>query len=231
MKSNLLLLHGALGSKAQFDPLIPLLKVHYQVHTLDFSGHGNTKLGRYFTIQQFAQDVIEYMDGNSLESTAVFGYSMGGYVGLYLMTQSPNRIKQLVTLGTKLDWNPQGAAREVGMLNADKILEKVPAFAEQLKRYHPAHDWRDLLARTAELMLGLGDHPVVESSALAQTTASVVMGWGSKDQMVTQQETRSFVEALPHARFELLEGIPHPIEMIPPGVLTEFIHQALPTTN
>lgn len=230
MKPDLLLLHGALGSKAQFKALNPLLESHFQLHSFDFSGHGDAPLGPTFTIAQFAEDVLSYMNDQQLEKAMIFGYSMGGYVGLYLMAHHPQRIEKLVTLGTKLDWNPEGAAQEVRMLNADKILEKVPAFAEQLKRYHPAHDWREVLARTADLMLGLGQEPAVEAATLAHCTTMVVMGLGSKDHMVTEAETLSFVNQLPNVRFERLEHVPHPIEMVDGAHLAGFIQQSLQST-
>ena len=40
MTQKLLLLHGALGSKEQFTALNEQLSSEFEVHTLDFEGHG-----------------------------------------------------------------------------------------------------------------------------------------------------------------------------------------------
>lgn len=43
-KPDLMLLHGALGSRAQFSSLEPVLGETFRVHTLDFEGHGDSPL-------------------------------------------------------------------------------------------------------------------------------------------------------------------------------------------
>lgn len=67
MKPNLLLLHGALGASDQFAPLLPLLEEHYQVHCLDFEGHGRAALrSRPFRIEHFAENAIDYLEQQAL---------------------------------------------------------------------------------------------------------------------------------------------------------------------
>ena len=41
-RPNLILLHGVLGASTQFKSLVPLLREKYDVHTLDFEGHGSS---------------------------------------------------------------------------------------------------------------------------------------------------------------------------------------------
>ena len=53
MKRDILFLHGAIGSKEQFDPIIPLF-TDFNCYTLNFSGHGGLSLPEEtFTIQLF----------------------------------------------------------------------------------------------------------------------------------------------------------------------------------
>ncbi len=104
--SHLLLLHGALGASDQFAPLLPLLARHFTVHTLDFEGHGPAPLrNRPFRIQHFAENVIDYLDAHRLNAIDLFGYSLGGYVALYLARTQPDRVSGVFTLGTKLQWS------------------------------------------------------------------------------------------------------------------------------
>src|SRR5687767_6066719 len=106
---KLLLLHGAIGSKEQLQPLAGLLKNEYEIHTLNFSGHGGTPLPEQFSIELFARDVVDYLDAKKLENINIFGYSMGGYVGLYLARYFPMRIGKVFTFATKFDWTPASA--------------------------------------------------------------------------------------------------------------------------
>ncbi|HEV8538157.1 MAG TPA: alpha/beta fold hydrolase [Bacteroidota bacterium] len=100
-KHDLLLLHGALGASAQFEPLLPHLSPYYTLHTFDFEGHGRTpSRNRSFRIEHFAENILEYLDEHALPQSHIFGYSMGGYAALYLALIRPGRVKHIATLGT-----------------------------------------------------------------------------------------------------------------------------------
>jgi pimeloyl-ACP methyl ester carboxylesterase len=51
------------------------------------------------------------MQQNQLENAAIFGYSMGGYAGMYLAKYFPERVSKLLTLATKFYWDEKIAAR------------------------------------------------------------------------------------------------------------------------
>ncbi len=214
-KSHLLLLHGALGSQEQFDPWVAELQDHFQVHRLDFQGHGSKPFPNGpFRIESFAEDLKEYIQSHQLGPADIFGYSMGGYVALYLALQQPELIKRIFTFATKLDWQPETSAKEVKMLNPDTILSKVPHFAKMLEERHHGNDWRGHLERTAEMMLDLGDSPRLDNSAFQSIAHPVLMGLGDRDKMVGLDETYQTYRQLPHSQFLVLPGTPHPIEKI-----------------
>ena len=77
---KLLLLHGAIGAKDQLQPLAQALKNDYEVHALNFSGHGGEQMPNSFSIELFANDVLTYLDKTNIQKINIFGYSMGGYV-------------------------------------------------------------------------------------------------------------------------------------------------------
>ncbi|MBC8145370.1 MAG: alpha/beta fold hydrolase, partial [bacterium] len=154
--SNLLLLHAALGARTQFNELEEEIRGAFDLHSLDFEGHGaSPPVERPFRIESFAENVIAYLDERSIESIDVFGYSMGGYVALYLATIAPARIGRIMTFGTKLRWDPATSAREVRMLDPVKIREKVPHFAAALEARHSGAGWVSVLEKTADMMLAL----------------------------------------------------------------------------
>lgn len=217
---HLLLLHGAIGAKDQLEPLATRLKDSYNVHTLNFAGHGGTTWGkRPFGMAGFAEDVLDYIENNSLEKVSIFGYSMGGYVGMYLAKHRPEKIEAVATLATKFHWDEETAAREVKMLDADKMEQKIPAFAEALKHRHAPNDWKELLAKTADMMLGLGsDNPLKPDDYTTITTPTLVL-LGDRDKMVTLTETLDVFKALPNAKMGVLPNTPHPIEQVNQEVL------------
>ena len=131
---QIILLHGAIGAKNQLELLaIELKQQGYHVFALSFSGHGQTPFQTNFGIEQFALELEEFIKTNNLQQSSVFGYSMGGYVALYLAYQQPTLLGNIITLGTKFEWSSEIAQKEIKMLDAKTIIEKVPKFAEALQ--------------------------------------------------------------------------------------------------
>lgn len=226
MKSKLLLLHGALGSSKQFEPLKIQLKDTYELYDLNFEGHGGRSSENEFSIQLFTENVISFLSAKTLSKVNIFGYSMGGYVALNLAHQRPELVDKIITLGTKFDWTEESAAKETRMLNPEKIEEKVPKFAEMLKQQHAPLDWKDLMRKTAQMMLSMGAGAKLHPEQLERIQQNVIIGLGSEDKMVSQEESEKAADLLPNSNFVRLEGIPHPIDRIDPSILAAYIQQA-----
>ena len=221
--SPLLLLHGALGSAALFDPLQASLAASFTTHTLSFSGHGGQPFAPAgFGIAQFAQETLDYLDAQGLEKVDVLGYSMGGYVALYLALNHPDRVGKIYTLATKFAWSPEAAAAEAKMLNPEAIEAKVPKFAHALEARH-GESWKPLLQATAQMMQDLGANPLLTSEQLAKISHTCRITVGDQDQMVTQEETQKAAEALPNGSFALMENTPHPLEKVDTEQLARLV--------
>lgn len=210
---TILILHGALGSAAQLQPLTHLFADAYQVHTLDFSGHGSAPMpDAPFSIRLFADDVLAYMSAHGLEKVTIFGYSMGGYVGMYLARHYPEKVARLVTLATKYHWDPATAAKEVKMLDPEVTLAKVPAFAEVLQKRHS--DWKTVMHKTAAMMLDLGNDNTLKPADYAAVQAPCLLLLGDHDKMITLNETVEAYKRLPDARLGVLPDTTHPVEKL-----------------
>lgn len=223
-KQDLLLLHGALGSKSQFQSLIPLLEEHFEIYTLDFSGHGEMAVGNDFGIITFANEVLYELAKWHIDKINIFGYSMGGYVATYLALHS-DRVLKAFTLGTKFLWTPEYAGDETRKLDADKILLKVPAFAEELKIRHQKHDWKHLLDRTSTMMRELGDNNLMTLEALKEVKSEICIGLGDMDNTVGIDETAAVYHAIPASKLSVMPNTQHPFEKVNPALLAENIRQ------
>ncbi len=216
---EILLLHGALGSKDQFTNLEPLIKDKFNIYTLNFSGHGRrTSHQHAFTIQNFAHEVLDWMNGHYIESINIFGYSMGGYVALWLARFYPDRVQKIFTLGTKLKWNDEEVEKEIKLLNPEKVTEKVPAYAQSLAERHGEHEWKSVMSRTALLMKDLA-HTHLTDQDFIKIQRPVLLGWGSEDNMVTKTETEYTHRLIKNSEFKTYDNVPHPIENVPADLL------------
>ncbi len=221
----LLLLHGALGSSAQFKQLTPLLETGFDLHTPDLSGHGGKPFADAgFNMQAFADEIWRWINEQGLEQPNIFGYSMGGYIALLLAAQHPGRIGKIATLSTKFNWTPEGAAKEAAMLNPTKMEEKVPAFAKALEQQHGT-EWKTLVTQTATMMTALGDKPLLDAELIAQIQNEVLVAVGDGDQMVTLEETIAAYRQLKNGRLLVLPKTPHPLEKMDQQKIATVITQ------
>lgn len=184
------------------------------VFSMNFSGHSQRPFEYEFGIAQFTNDVLHFLDKHHQQRVAIFGYSMGGYVALWFAHRHPDRVDRIVTLGTKFDWDPVSAQRECRKLNAEKIEEKVPAFARILQTRHSPELWKKLLSETADMMLSLGDHPLLTDKILTTLNNPVTIALGDEDDMADRAYSEHVAATLPHGQFILFENTPHPIEKV-----------------
>lgn len=210
---DLILLHGALGSSSQFSALAQALGGNYKLSAPDFAGHGGTPLpdGK-FSIAMFAEQIVRWMETNRIEKADFLGYSMGGYVALYIARYFPGRVRKIFTLSTKFGWTTEIAEREVKNLDPDKLEQKQPDFAKGLKERHTEANWRTLLRKTGELLFDIGSDSPLKESDYHAITHPVTVCVGDRDKMVSFDETATVYRQLPNAALLVLPGTGHPLE-------------------
>lgn len=216
---DIILLHGAIGSKKQLIPLSEKLKEAYTVHLIDFSGHGGNPLPDKFTIDLFVSDLKKYLEEQNITEVYIFAYSMGGFVALKFMESHPDFPVKLITLGTKWSWSPEIAAKEIKMIQPAVISEKLPAFAVYQSKIHAPQNWEEVMLKTQDLMIDLGSNNTFNHQSLAKLKQSILMLRGELDQMVTKEETLEMVSNLANADYLEIKNTPHPIEKVDCEVL------------
>lgn len=222
---SIILLHGAIGAADQLAPLeLELTKAGFKTYVLNFSGHGQIPFQEQFGISQFAGELNTFIEENKLEKPDVFGYSMGGYVALYLASQQPELLGNIITLGTKLAWSPDIAQREIKMLDAKTIQEKVPKFAEALQKRH-GENWQLLLQKTASMMIDLGEDNLLNKNTYSKIKNKVMLGLAENDTMVGVEETDNAASKIVGSVRYNLANTKHPIESVNVVLLADLITQ------
>ena len=224
-RNTILLLHGALGAKSQLTPLQTLLSETLDCYVMNFEGHGDRPSDHEYSISRFSKNISDYILEMNLNKPHIFGYSMAGYAALNLAQRHSDAIGKIITLGTKFNWTPEGAQKEVKMLDPEKILEKVPAFAAHLEHVHSANLWKNVLQKTSDMMIRLGDSPLLNKEILEQINNDVLIMLGELDHMVTEAESIHAAVALPNGTFRKLEGTKHPIEKVNIELLASRIQE------
>jgi pimeloyl-ACP methyl ester carboxylesterase len=230
-----LVVHGALGSAAQLGPVADLLQATAladSVVCVELPGHGRTPLGgapfAMATFTDALRDAAATAAPPSADGPVVFGYSMGGYAALLLEATAPGIFGGIITLGTMLEWTPAIAAGATRRLDPAVIRAKVPAFAEQLEARHAAVGGADLmLARTAALLVALGDAPPLSLERLATIGCPVSLLVGERDDSVDIVATEALASGMRQATTSRLAGVPHPIERVPLDIIVAEVRALL----
>lgn len=211
-KKSILILHGALGCAKQFEEITASLKKDFTVHCFDLAHHGSRSDGKQFTMQDLVDDTISMIYDKGLTHSNIFGYSMGGYIGLQLAIQNPSIVNKVFTLGTKLKWTPEIAEKENKMLNPEIMKEKVPQYATMLKQMH-GENWGQLVLHTGEMMRNLAITGFT-SDDVKSIKHSVRLSIADKDHMVTLEETTEIFRQLEKGSLLVLPESKHPIEKV-----------------
>lgn len=216
----IILLHGYTDSWLSYSTVLPLLDRKYRVYILDQRGHGDSdRPASGYALQQFADDVIAFMDVMGINQATIVGHSMGSFVGQHVAVAAPDRVKRLVLSGSATTIRNAVVSdlqREVNALK-DPIPEKFvrdfqvgmafqplgDEFTKAVIRESlniPARVWREVMAEM------LSPKAQVE---LAKIKVPTLILWGDKETVFPRSEQDLLLAALPNARLKVYEDTGH----------------------
>ncbi len=189
----LILLHGNGEDNSYFVHQTDYFSKAYRIIALDTRGHGQSPRGeKPFTIQQFAEDLHDFMKEKGIDKAILLGFSDGGNIALTFALKYPERVEKLILNGANLF--PSGV----------KPLYQWPI--EIGYRIAKTFAKKDEKAKKNTEMLGLMvNEPHIGPSELSQLTMPVLVIAGTKD-MIKESHTRLIYNNLPNAKLEIIKG-------------------------
>ncbi len=189
----LILLHGNGENCGYFAGQMDAFAEQYHVYAIDTRGHGKTDRGNSpFTIRQFADDLLGFMDEQGIDKAHILGFSDGGNIAMVFAIRYPERVNRLILNGANL--NASGVKRmtqipiEIGYKIALKSADK----SEQAKR-------------NAEMLGLMVNDPNVEPDELSKITAPTLVIAGTRD-MIKEAHTRLIAEKIPDSKLVFIKG-------------------------
>lgn len=189
----LILLHGNGENCGYFKGQIDEFSKWYHVYALDTRGHGRTPRGsKPFTIRQFAEDLLGFMNEHEIGRAHLLGFSDGGNIAMIFALRHPERVNRLILNGANL--NAEGVKRttqipiEIGYRIAKRFAGKSES------------------AKTNAEMLGLMvNDPNVAPEELAGIQAKTLVIAGTDD-MIRSGHTRLIADSIPGAELVFIKG-------------------------
>lgn len=93
--------HGASWNHQQWEEQVDYFAEFYQTIVWDVRGHGYSTLSEgKVDSEDFSRDLIGLLDHLGLESAILCGLSMGGHISLQTAIRYPERVEELILIGT-----------------------------------------------------------------------------------------------------------------------------------
>lgn len=202
----LILLHGGLGSIADFSAIIPELSKHFKVIAIDSPGHGRSEKIDSLSYQIMANYIAKMIHILKLEDINILGYSDGAIIGILVSHLVPVKIKKLVFGAGAL--NP-GASRPEGleMLKNFSVEMLPPIWEESYKRKSPNPEyWEKFIMDSKEMWL---EEVWITPSILPEIQTDVLVLFGDRDQFIPLDHAFHIYDLIPNSELCILPNTPH----------------------
>ena len=189
----LILLHGNGEDCSYFEHQIEPFAQHFRVIAIDTRGHGQTPRGDApFTIRQFAEDLLAFMNQRGIAKAHILGFSDGGNIAMVFALAHPERVEKLILNGANLD--------------ASGVKRKIQIPIEIGYRIARLFAKKSLKARLNAEMLGLiVNDPNVKPDELSQIQSPTLVIAGNND-MIKDEHTRLIARSIPNAELSIIPG-------------------------
>lgn len=189
----LILLHGNGENCGYFVHQMEPFAQHFRVIALDTRGHGRTPRGvAPFSIWQFAEDLLGFLDEHRIEKAHILGFSDGGNIALVFALRHPERIGKLILDGANLD--PSGVKRFI-QIPIEIGYRVARCFAGRSLRAH----------KNAEMLGLMVSAPNIKPEELSRIQLPTLVIAGDRD-VIKDSHTRLIAASIPGAELSILPG-------------------------
>ncbi len=141
-----ILLHGWLGSWGLWQETMSVLGRSHRTYAMDFWGFGESgKKRETYHVQDFVSLVGQFMDQLGIERAPLVGHSMGGTVSLAVAIRHPERVSQVVVVGSPIVGSSLAPLLKLAgyRLNAFLLFNMMGPFRYFMKNYYSRQICRD----------------------------------------------------------------------------------------
>lgn len=189
----LILLHGNGENVDYFAGQIDVFARDYHVYALDTRGHGKTPRGDApFSIRQFADDLLGFMDAHGIDKAHILGFSDGGNIAMIFAMKYPERVDKLILDGANLDAGGVKRSIQIPIEIGWRMAKLFARKSEEAKR-------------NAEMLGLMVNDPNVRPEELSAIRAETLVIAGNKD-MIKDEHTRLIARSIKDSRLVILKG-------------------------
>ncbi len=193
MGNPLILLHGNGEDSSIFEKFIAKFEHKYHIYAIDTRGHGKSPMGEEsFSIYQFAEDLLGFMDFHKIEKADILGFSDGGNIAMVFASKYPGRVDRLILNGANS--KPSGMKTGIHLIMwITYIFSSIFAGISQKSK------------RTKELFSLMLFEPKLTENELKAISAKTLVLVGTND-LIKEKESRYITKTIPNAKLCFVLG-------------------------
>jgi len=239
----LIILHGVFGSADNWQTVGKILAEQFKVYLVDLRNHGNSPHSDEFNYQLMAEDIIELMNDENIESGYLLGHSMGGKVAMNVAMSNAERIEKLIVVDIAPRAYPPHHQQIFEGFESVK-LESLKSRGEAdnqmsavianigirqfiLKNLARTSDgtfrWKLNLEAIKKATNSIGDSTPEELTFVGKT---LFIG-GSKSDYIQKTDHIKIKKLFPNSEIEIIEGAGHWVHAEKPKELIEIVQSFL----
>lgn len=203
-----LMIHGWGASIELLQPLADRLsRLGYQCHLFDLPGFGESdEPPAPFSIFDYAEFCLAYLDHRQLRDVHYFGHSLGGRIGLILGSDHSNRIRNLVlsnSAGVKMEAAPHTRLRLDAYKSFRRSLERIGAraAADSLRgiynRRFGSDDYQNASPVMRQTLINVVNEDLLDQAK--RVAIPTILFWGDNDRETPLWMGEKLEAAIPDA--------------------------------
>ncbi len=223
----LVILHGLLGSSRNWQTAGADLAGNFRVCALDLRNHGRSPQADEMTYEAMMDDVLGWLDAQSITKATFLGHSLGGKVAMLLACRHPGRVTRLIVVDIapkdyalsahRAEFTAMNAL-DLGRLNSRAEAERefemlVPKWAMRkflATNLERADDgrwrWQINLPALTRSLPEIEKNPLATGDRYAGETLFIL---GGKSRFVEAQDHEKIRQYFPQARIETVAEAGH----------------------
>lgn len=229
-RPTLMLIHGAGGRHTDWPAKVRFLS-NTSTYALDLPGHAKSDKPGRDTIDDYADDVLAFIQAQNLQNVVLVGHSMGGAIAQTMALRQIPALAGLILVATSARLRVSKAILDNIMPNFQKAVDTIMTYAWEVNTQPLTRGFaRRLLAETDPKVLH-GDFRACNSFDLIGQLGSINLPTlvisGTADQMTPAKFGRRLADEIPEAKFALIQRGGHFLSQEYPDQLAAEIKRFL----
>lgn len=221
----LILVHGLGVSSAYWRRVQPLLARTRAVYAPDLPGFGGTtRPDTILDSEELARALGDWLSALGLSRVHLLGHSLGGQVAATLAHRRPEMVARLILVGSTIGARGAPSPKQTIGLLRDAARES-PSLLPRILR--------DYLRAGPRRVIGTDRRTDADDTiaAIARLRMPVLVIRGSRDAVVSANETRAILDAAPDARYREIPDAPHALQWSHAQELASIVEAFLDTAR